>query len=112
MKYLSLSLPNPNPERPPLEINPVGGMPRGGTNTLSGMLQVAVELLFIFAIIFALFMLIYSGWLWMTSAGDKQKIQQTKQRIVYAIIGLILTFLAFMIINLMSNFFGIKILKY
>jgi len=104
MEHFALTIPGPGG---PLIIRPVGGMPRGGTNTLSGILQTAVELLFIFAIIFALFMLIYSGWLWMTSGGDKQKITQVKLRITYAIIGLIVTFLSFMIINMLSNFFRV-----
>jgi len=82
-------------------------MPTGGIETLEKIVQNAAVILFIFAIIFALFMLVYSGWQWMTSAGDKQKITQVKQRIIYAIIGLILIFLAFMIINLLSNFFRV-----
>jgi len=109
MKYLSLTIPGPGGD---LTIDPVGGMPTGGIDKLEDILQTAVVLLFIFAIILCLFVLIYSGWQWLTSGGDKQKITQIKQRIIYAIIGLIVTFLAFMIINLLSNFFSAGILRY
>ena len=109
MKYLSLTIPGPGGD---LTIDPVGGMPTGGIDKLEDILQTAVVLLFIFAIILCLFVLIYSGWQWLTSGGDKQKITQIKQRIIYAIIGLIVTFLAFMIINLLSNFFRVDLLTY
>ncbi len=104
MNLLSLKLPGG-------EINPPAGMniPTGGEAKLIDILKASVNYLFIFAIIFALFVIIYSGWLWMTSVGDKQKIASAKQRMTYALVGLIVVFLSFFIINFVTGFFGIDI---
>ena len=45
----------------------------------------------------------------MTSAGDKQKIASAKQRMTYALVGLIVVFLSFFIVNFVTGFFGINI---
>ena len=108
MKYLSLTIPGPGGD---LTIDPVGGMPSGGIGVLEKIVQNAAVILFIFAIAFTFFMLVYSGWQWMTSGGDKQKLQQVRQRITYTIIGFILVFCAFLILNLISRFFGIGVFK-
>ncbi len=103
MKLLSLQLPGGEP------VNPPAGLPTGGEAKLIDILKASINYLFIFAIIFALLVLIYSGWLWMTSVGDKQKIASAKQRMTYALVGLIVVFLSFFIINFVTGFFGIDI---
>ena len=104
MALLSLKLPGDEPVEAPI------GVRKGGEEELINILQASIYLLFIFAIIFALLVLIYSGWLWMTSSGDKQKIASAKQRITYALVGLIVVFLSFFIINFVTGFFGISLL--
>ena len=106
MQLLSLQLPGGD------EINPPAGMniPIGGEGKLIDILKASVYFLFTFAIIFALLVLIYSGWLWMTSVGDKQKIASAKQRMTYALVGLIVVFLSFFIINFVTGFFGFELL--
>lgn len=103
MKLLSLELPGGDVIAPPV------GVPKEGT--LIDILQASIYLLFTFAIVFALLVLIYSGWLWMTSVGDKQKIASAKQRMTYALVGLIVVFLSFFIVNFVTGFFGINILS-
>ena len=106
MKYLSLTIDSPNG---PVQIQGSDGIPTGGLDKLIDILKASINYLFIFAIIFALFVIIYSGWLWMTSVGDKQKIASAKQRMTYALVGLIVVFLSFFIINFVTGFFGINI---
>lgn len=91
-------------------IRGAGGAPTGGQLSLEKILQVGIVYLYIGAIVLALFFLVWGGVSWITSEGDKQKLAQARQRIVMAIIGLIIVFLAFLIINTMGNFFGINIL--
>jgi hypothetical protein len=50
-------------------------------------------------------MLIWGGFDWITSEGDKQKVANARQRLAMAIIGLIVVFLSFMIVNIVSTFF-------
>jgi len=106
MKYLSLTIDSPNGS---VQIQGSSGIPTGGLDKLIDILQAFIYLFFTFAIVFALLVLIYSGWLWMTSAGDKQKIASAKQRMTYALVGLIVVFLSFFIVNFVTGFFGINI---
>lgn len=103
MKYLSLS---------------VGGkqivnnyVPSGGLDKFYEILRVFIELAFIFAIILCLFMLVYSGFMWITSVGDKQSLERSRQRIIYSIVGLVVVFLSFFIINLFSAFLQVNLLN-
>jgi fatty acid desaturase len=45
------------------------------------------------------------GFEWIFSQGDKQKVAQARQRLTMSVIGLILIFLSFMIINILYGFF-------
>lgn len=107
MNYLSLSIPGANGN--PIPVKPPGSIPSGGiTFTLNNALVVFLDLFIITAVILALFFLIWGGFDWMTSGGDKQKLASARQKITFAIVGLIIVFLAFFIINLISYFFGIS----
>ncbi|MBI2621400.1 MAG: hypothetical protein HYW63_01985 [Candidatus Levybacteria bacterium] len=91
-------------------INPVRGMPSGGLGTAVDVLRWGVTVLFIAISITSLFFLIWGGIQWITSGGDKQKIEAARNRLVYALIGLIIAFLAFFIINTIGDFLGVKLL--
>lgn len=47
--------------------------------------------------IIAVGLIIYAGWLWMTAAGDEQKIEKAKKILINAVIGLIIILSAFAI---------------
>ncbi|MFH1427282.1 MAG: Ig-like domain-containing protein [Patescibacteria group bacterium] len=51
----------------------------------------------------ALILIIYAGWLWMTSAGEEDKINQAKKILQNAIIGLIIILMAFAITSFIIN---------
>lgn len=72
---------------------------------LNKVIGVAVTLLFIISIFLCLAYIIWGGFFWITSEGDKQRVQQARQRIGFAIVGLIVVFLAYFIINLIYHFF-------
>lgn len=83
----------------------IGGVPTGGIGKLSNVLGVAVTVLTIFAILLCLLYVIWGAYFWITSEGDKQKLHQARQRIVFAVIGLIVVFIAWAIIGVVNNFF-------
>ena len=62
----------------------------------------------IIGILIALFFLIFSGIQWIMSSGDKQKIEAARNRLTYALLGLVLLFLSFFIVNVVMHFFGVK----
>ena len=87
-------------------------VPTGGISQGSEIIQLLLTLVFITAIVVALFMLIYSGLQYIQSGGDKQKIEAARHRIVFTIIGLVVVFLSFMIVNMVGYFFGINLLGF
>ncbi len=105
MEKLAFNLPGP------YEIRPVPGMPTGGIDKVETIIQVGITLLFIAATLLALAFLIYGGIRWITSGGDKTGVENARKTITYAIIGLVISFLAFFIINIIGAFFGIKLIR-
>ena len=87
------------------------GIPSGGYLTLSRAIGLFLELLIITAIILTFFFLLWGGFDWITSGGDKQKLQSARHKIVFAIIGLIIVFLAFFIVNVIGNLFDVSLLS-
>lgn len=49
----------------------------------------------------SLVMFMYGGIVWMTAAGNDEKIKKAKSTIVYAVLGLIVTFLSYNIVMLL-----------
>lgn len=70
-----------------------------------------ITLLFVIAVIVALIFLIYGGIKWIISGGDKAALDSARNHIVAAIVGLIIVFLAYFIIQIVGGFFGISILN-
>ncbi|MBI2031607.1 MAG: hypothetical protein HYT08_03230 [Candidatus Levybacteria bacterium] len=101
MKYLSLTI-GGTPIEAPKEV------PTGGTDTLQKLIEIGVNLFFLGGILAALLMIIYSGIQWVLSGGDKEKIQQARERLIYTIVGLIVISASFFIIKAVIVAFGGK----
>ena len=101
MKYLSLSISG-------IPINAPSGVPTGGINTVQKIIQIGITILFVGAIVITFFYLIQGGIQWIVSGGDKQRIEQARLKLTYAVVGLVVVLLAFFIINFVSGFFNIK----
>ncbi|MFH1186634.1 MAG: hypothetical protein V1697_00510 [Candidatus Levyibacteriota bacterium] len=70
----------------------------------------AITAVFVIAVIIALIYLIYGGVRWIMSQGDKSKVQEARSHIIAAVLGLIIVFLAYFIINIILGvFLGISI---
>lgn len=103
----------------PVDIDPCARGQRGGTNfsrlcdldsgSIGNIVSTVVTVLLIVAVIIALFFLIWGGIRWITSGGDKGKVDEARKHIVAAIIGLIVAFLAYFILQLVLGFFGLKL---
>ena len=78
-------------------------------NNIGPLLGAAVEFILIIAVLIALFFLIWGGIRWITSGGDKAKVESARGTIIAAIIGLVIAFLAFFILSLALSFFGISL---
>lgn len=111
MKLLSLTI--PNAQGTPVQVQAPSGIPTGGLEAGGAgqrIVQLSIEILILGAIIIALFFLISAGWTWMTSEGDKTAVQSARNKLVYAIIGLVVIFLAMFIVNIVGYFFGVPLI--
>ena len=73
-----------------------------------------IQLAFVLAVIIALGFLIWGGIQWILSGGDKGKVESARGIIVAALVGLVLVFLSYFILNIVVGFFtnaNIKSLK-
>lgn len=88
-------------------------VPTGITNITADFLgqnifQTGIAVLISIAVFLSFIFFIIGGLMWITSEGNKEKIQSAKNTLTYTIIGLIVVFIAFLIINIIQQFFGIQ----
>lgn len=72
-----------------------------------GIIGTAVIIIFIIAIVIALLWLVIGGIKWITSSGDSSKVEAARNQIIAAVIGLVIVFLSFFILNFVLTVFGI-----
>lgn len=89
-------------------IDPVAGMPSGGNETLQSVIRGGLTWLLIIVTLASVIFFILGGIGWITSQGDKGKIEAARKRIMFAVIGLIVAFASYMIINTVGQFFGVN----
>ncbi len=82
-------------------------LPTGGIKTGSKIIATGIGVAFVVAIIVCLFFIIWGAVNWITSGGDKQKLASARNRIMYAIIGLLLVLFSIIIGNLFIGFLGL-----
>src|SRR5438067_13621175 len=104
---LALTLPGNTVLIPPSEI--VHTLPPPGSYGL-GFIGVAIGMLFIIAAVLALGFIVYGGIKWITSEGDPKNIQGARNMIIYAVIGLMIVFLAYFAVNIISKFLNVSLL--
>jgi hypothetical protein len=89
----------------PIPIETAAGIPTGSGNLNIGI-QWGLTLLFVAAAVVALFFIIWGGIMWITSGGEKEKIQEARNRIIYALIGLVIIFSSYLIVRTVGGLFG------
>ena len=80
----------------------------GAATQLEPMIQTILNVVFGVVGIVAVIMIIIGGVNYTMSQGDTQKIQKAKNTIMYGIIGLVITLLAFAIVNFVLDGLGGK----
>lgn len=81
-----------------------------GSSYFASAIPAAVGLTFIVGSLIFFAMLVWGAISWISSGGDKQALEGARGRITNAIVGIILLFAAFAIIQLIQNFFHVSIL--
>lgn len=107
-KLIALTVPGPGGG--PITIPaPTGILSNGGDTNKVAQWIIGITILAL--VMLALSYLIYGAVMWITSQGDKQKLESARKTIVYAIVGLVLTLFAFIIVQFIGNVFGVNLLN-
>ncbi len=85
------------------------GLCKMDANNIGTVISTAITIVLIFAAVIALFFLVWGGIRWITSGGDKAKVEGARNTIIAAIVGLVLALLAFFIIQIVLGFFGLSL---
>lgn len=82
-----------------------------GAAGISKFLSNLIQLIYIFAAIALLFMLLWGAFDWITSEGDKEKVKSAQNKIINAFVGIMLFAVAFAILRVLSAFTGFEFFK-
>lgn len=73
----------------------------------SPMIKGIIQVIFVVAVILTFVFLLWGGIQWILSGGDKAKYEEARNRITAALIGLAIVALAWLIMKLVTYFFGL-----
>jgi hypothetical protein len=74
-----------------------------------GLVAIIVSFALIVAALAFFFMLVIGGIKWITSGGDKGKVEGARSQITAALIGLVIVFAAWAILRTVENFFHVNL---
>lgn len=80
-----------------------------GFRSLSDFIKNALVLVFAVGAFLVLIMLILGAYEWITSGGDKEAVGKARNRIINALVGLLILAIAFALVNLIGQFTGLNI---
>jgi NADH:ubiquinone oxidoreductase subunit 6 (subunit J) len=96
----------------PIMPSPPPGPSRNpGVAFLQKALPAAISLAFIVGAVIFFFVLIMGAIQWISSGGDKQAVENARGKITSAIIGLVILFAVYAIIQLLNSFFNVQLLN-
>lgn len=102
MKYLALEVPGYG------RIEAPDNVPQG--LNLGAILTVFLGLFMVVGVVLSISFLSYGGILWITSGGDKQKLEKSRKTIIFSIIGLILMALSLLIVTVVGKLLGVDVI--
>ena len=83
----------------PPDLQEAAGCSHSNQNSVPTIVQTILRSIILSLGIVAVIFIIIGGYNYMTSAGDASKVEKAKKTILYAVIGLIICALAFVIVN-------------
>jgi TRAP-type C4-dicarboxylate transport system permease small subunit len=83
-----------------------------GTSFLTKFLKLGVTLILVLGSIIFIFILTSGGIKWLSSSGDKAKLESAQKQISSGFVGLVILLSAFAIIQLVQVLFGIDLLSF
>lgn len=106
MKLLALTL-NGTPVQLPGQINTVTN--NAGLYGIN-IIKLGVNLLMFAAILLAFVFVVFGGWKWLISQGDKKKLEEARTTIIWAVVGVFVVAFAFLVVNIIGQFFNVPLI--
>ncbi len=106
MDYITLKIPGPNGTQKQIDA-PVG-IPSGDKFSIGSIATGFIQIAMIIGILLSLLYLVYGGFFWIQSKGDKQTLDKARRIITYSILGLIVMSLALVIVNVVATALGVN----
>jgi hypothetical protein len=106
MDYLALEIPGGQ------VINAPSNIPSGGIDLVGEIFRNSYTIMLIITVVLCLIFIVYGAINWITSGGDKQKLESARKKITWAIIGLIVALSSFAIVALLGFFFDVNLLEF
>ncbi len=94
-----------------IPVSDWGSCVKDGVATLACIpvvIQNIVNFLVMFAGAIAIFFIIFSGYKFVMSEGDAEKIASARKTLIYALVGLLVVALSFLFLNVLSQFTGVE----
>lgn len=82
-----------------------------GADIVNRIINTTLNLLIFIGVVGSLIFLLYSGILWITSGGEKEKLEAARKSVTYSIVGLVIIVLSFLIIRTLGLLFDIPYLR-
>ena len=94
-----------------INLKPEGDFSRLGDLTIGGIVSGLIKLILVIAALVFFFILVIGGIRWIASGGDKAQTEAARNQLTAALVGLVIVFAAWAIVQLINVFFGIDIFQ-
>lgn len=88
-------------------VNPPAGSAVAPDTSIGAIVSFMVGFLLTLAVLIALLYIVIGAFQWITSGGDKGKVEAARNHIISAVIGLVIIALSFVIINVVISVLGL-----
>lgn len=78
--------------------------PLGSINNISSLMQNLINVLWNLSVVIAPILIVYAGFLYITSAGNQEKIQKAQKTLIWTLIGFAVVLLANSMPNIIQSF--------
>lgn len=82
-----------------------------GEEFLQSFLPTLIGIIFVIGVLAFFFIFLFGAIQWITSGGDKVKVEAARSKITHAIIGLFILFSVFAVAGLLGSFLGVNLLQ-
>lgn len=94
-----------------INLQPVGDFAQLGKLTIGGIVSGLIRFVLVVAALVFFFILVIGGIRWIASGGDKAQTEAARNQITAALVGLVIVFAAWAIVQLINTFFNINIFE-